>query len=647
MSVRRTSAAPIGEGIGWPEMGATTAEEAGAFTLDSLLRLRRPAEVELSPDGGRVAFTVAPAAKERGKGLETRLWTGDAGGEPAPAGKAGATDALPRFSPDGAQLAFASDRGHPGRMSLRLLGRGELGSVTGSVEEIRWSPDGRRLLVLAADLGSDRAGAQTATKIEEQGTEEDDPKVFRPARYWRRLFLVDAESGETRESGPDGVNVFELDWAGGKVVAVCTDDPSEGAWYDAWLGLIDIGSRTVERVHTAEWQLQCPRISPRGRVAWIEGFASDRATVTGTAHVLGVGAVAPELDLTWIEFAGEEALWYAGWRRSGSTFGRLGLDGSAEELHGGDLLIGGRFQPRVSPSGDGARFAAVLETAEAPPEVVLFEDGATTSVTSLNAELEPGLRTADWRAYTWESFDGLEIEGLLALPRDRGDGPLPLVVLVHGGPTGTWSWMVMPLPVLLAQAGYAVFLPNPRGSVGRGQEFARANLGDMGGADLQDLLAGVDALVRDGIADDERVAITGGSYGGFMSAWAVTQTDRFAAAIPLAVVADWLSFHLTTNIGRWDRLHMDADPFDPAGEYPRRSPVYHGRNCRTPTLILHGEDDLCTPLSQAAELYNALVEAGCETELVVYPREGHGWLEREHQIDAWQRTRDWLARHLR
>jgi dipeptidyl aminopeptidase/acylaminoacyl peptidase len=627
-------------------MRATTAHERGALTFEVFLRLRRPLEVELSPDGRRVAFTVSPVAAERGKGLEARLWIGDVDGEPAPVGEAGATEGLPRFSPDGAQLAFACDGGHPGRMSLRLHGRGELGSIAGSVEDIRWSPDGRSLLVLAADLGSDRAGAQAATKIQEEGVEEEDPKVFRPAQYWRRLFLVDAESGGTREVTPEGVNVFEFDWAGGKVVAVCTDDPSEGAWYDAWIGLIEIESRTVERVHVPEWQLQCPRVSPQGRVAWIEGFASDRATVTGTVHVLDVGALAPELDVTWLAFADEETLWYAGWRRSGSMFGRLSLDGSAEELYGGDLLIGARFQPRVSPSADGKRFAAVLETAEEPPEVVLFENGTASAVTSLNAELGPRLKKAEWRTYTWESFDGLEIDGLLALPHGRGNGPLPLVVYVHGGPTATWSWSVFSHPLLLAQEGYAVLLANPRGSVGRGQEFARANFGDMGGADLQDILFGVDALVRDGIADDERVAITGGSYGGFMSAWAVTQTDRFAAAIPCAVVTNWLSFHLTTNIGRWDRLYMDADPFDASGEYPKRSPVYHAHNCKTPTLILHGEDDLCTPLTQATEFYNALIETGCETELVAYPREGHGWLEREHQIDSWHRTRDWFARHL-
>jgi dipeptidyl aminopeptidase/acylaminoacyl peptidase len=168
----------------------------------------------------------------------------------------------------------------------------------------------------------------------------------------------------------------------------------------------------------------------------------------------------------------------------------------------------------------------------------------------------------------------------------------------------------------------------------------------MGGGDLKDILAGVDALVRDGIVDDRRVAIAGGSYGGFMASWAVTQTDRFAAAIPCAVVTDWTSFHFTTNIGRFDELFLDGEPCDVKGPYPQRSPVFHARSCTTPTLIVHGEDDLCTPLSQATELYNALVEAGCETELVVYPREGHGWTEREHQIDLWNRIRAWLNKHL-
>jgi dipeptidyl aminopeptidase/acylaminoacyl peptidase len=625
-------------------MAATTAI-TGEVTPELVMELLRPSEVALSSDGSRIAFAVSASFREQGRPIETRLWVGDVGGDLAQ-GEAGS---LPRFSPDGTRLAFASDRGHEGRLSLWVDDR-ELGEIPGSVEDIRWSPDGSRLLVLAADLGADRAGIESATKIAEAGSEAQDPKVFRPGKFWRRLWLVDADTDETRDVTPDGVNVFEVGWAGDKAAAVCTDEPSESAWYDAWLGLIDLDAHTVERVHTPKWQLQAPRISPGGQVAFIEGFSSDRGTLTGTVHMLGTGPIAPELHATWIEFADEETLWVAGWRGAGSFAGRLKLDGSYEELFGGDATVGLRFCPMLAVSADGSRVAATYDSPDEPPEVVLWENGERRTLTSLNAELAPKLANIDWRPYRWPSFDGLEIEGLLALPRNNStNGPLPLVVFVHGGPTGSWPWSFVPsngLVQLLASEGYATLMPNVRGSVGWGPEFAEANLGDMGGGDLQDILTGVDALVRDGIAQDDRVAITGGSYGGFMSCWAVTQTDRFAAAVPMAVVTDWVSFHSTTNIGQFDRLYLQADPYDPQGDYTRRSPVYHAARCRTPTLILHGEDDLCTPLSQAIEFYNALVAAECETELVVYPREGHGWTEREHQLDAWNRMRDWLARYL-
>ena len=626
-------------------MNVTTAT-AAPVTPELVMQLLRPGEVALSADGTRIAAAVAPSFREQGKRIETRLWVGDVDGDLEP----GEPGSIPRFSPDGSRLAYASDKGHEGRLSIWVDGS-ELGEIPGSVEDIQWSPDGAQLLVLAADLGADRAGADTATKVSEAGADPQDPKVFRPAEFWRRLWLVDAATGEARNVTPEHVNVFEFGWAGGLVAAICTDDPSESAWYDAWIGLIDIDQRAVDRAHVPRWQLQAPRISPQGRVAWIEGFSSDRGVATGAVHVLGQGPIAPELHATWIAFADEDTLWVAGWRDNGSFGGRLSLDGSGsyEELAGGRATFGPRYAPALAVSADGSRAAAAYESADEPPEVVLWENGERRTLTSLNAEGAPQVASIQWQAHRWTSFDGLEIEGLLALPRDRGNGPLPLVVDVHGGPTGCWFWAFAPaygLPNLLASAGYAVLMPNVRGSTGRGPEFAEANLGDMGGGDLQDILTGIDALVRDGIVDDKRVAITGGSYGGFMACWAVTQTDRFAAAMPMAVVTDWVSFHTTTNIGQFDKLFLQADPFDPDGDYTKRSPVYHAAKCKTPTLILHGEDDLCTPLPQAVEFYKALVEAGCETELVVYPREGHGWSEREHQIDAWNRIRDWLARHV-
>ena len=617
---------------------------AEKLTPELALQLKRFADVTLSPDGQRIAFAVSASYREKGKAIESRLWSGDVDGEL----HEGALGSLPRFSPDGSRLAYASDAGHDGRLSVWVDGD-ELGEIPGSVEDLRWSPDGLQLLVLAADIGSDMAGAASAKKIEEAGAAEQDPKVRRPAQFWRRLWLVDASSGETRDVSPEGTNVFEFDWAGGKAVAVCTDEPSESAWYDAWVGLVDLEARTVERVHTPKWQLQAPAISAGGQVAWVEGFSSDRGTLTGAVHVLGSGPVAPELHASWVEFADDMTLLVAGWREAGSFAGRLDLDGSYLELVGGDLTLGNRYAPRFSSSADGSRIATPIESPDEPVEVVLVEHGERRALTSLNAALKEPLATVEWRDYRWTSFDGLEIQGLLALPRERGDVPLPLVVDVHGGPTGSWTWQFAPaagFPQLYASEGVATLLPNVRGSVGWGPEFAEANLGDMGGGDLQDILTGIDALVRDGIVDGDRVAISGGSYGGFMSCWAVTQSDRFACALPFAVVTDWVSFHFTTNIGQFDRLYLQADPLDPEGEYTKRSPLYHAAKCKTPTLIVHGEDDLCTPLGQAVEFYNALVEAGCETELVILPREGHGWTERQHHTDVWNRVREWISRYL-
>jgi len=354
-------------------------------------------------------------------------------------------------------------------------------------------------------------------------------------------------------------------------------------------------------------------------------------------------------DVAFLQRRDERSFWFAAWRGMGTVCGRLSLDGEVEEIWSGEATIGARFQPRVAADERGTVLAAVFDSADGPPEVAVLEDGGWRAISTLNSDAPDPTEAGAWETWTWTAADGLEIEGLLLRPRGA-DGPLPLVVLVHGGPTGCWGHAFTPAGAtgpLLAQEGYAVFLPNPRGSAGRGQDFARANLGDMGGGDLQDILAGVESLVEEGIVDTDRVGITGGSYGGFMSAWAVTQTDRFRASIPLASVTDWRSFHHTTNIGRFDALFLDADPFEVGGEYDARSPVVQAHKCKTPTLLLHGEVDLCVPVSQAQEMYQALVEAGCETELVVYPREGHGLYEREHVLDSWGRMKEWFARHLR
>ena len=624
--------------------------------LEQFLELRRPGTVAVSPDGERIAFSVSAICADRGKRPESHIWTIEADGTCRPATGGSGIDTIPAWSNDGT-LAFASDRDHPGRMSVYLLGPGPgearpVGDIAGSVEDLIWSPDERRLLVLAADLGADRAGIQAATKIQEEGGREEDPKVKRPFESWRRLYTVDVETGATEEVGPEGVHVFEVDWDGVRAVAICADEPTESAWYNAYVALLDFGRRTADRLYEPEWQIQCPRLAGES-VCFVEGFCSDRGVLAGEVKVVDLDRrevrhlPVENTDVSFMTLRDGDRLWFAGMRGMGSVCGSLSLAGQVEELWAGDAVLGARFQPFVAASGD--RLVSVFESPERAPEVVAFEDGDWRPLSGLNDEIPDPLEVGGWEARTWSASDGLEIEGLLLVPR-QGEQPYPLVVFVHGGPTGAWSWGFLPagaVGALLAQEGYAVLLPNPRGSAGRGQEFARANLGDMGGGDLQDILAGVEALVEDGLVDTDRVGVIGGSYGGFMASWAVTQTDRFAASIPMAAVTDWRSFHLTTNIGRFDELFLDADPYEVGGEYDARSPVVQAKGSKTPTLMVHGEEDLCVPVSQAQEMYQALIEAGCETELVLYPREGHGYIERDHQLDLWERVRDWFARHLR
>jgi dipeptidyl aminopeptidase/acylaminoacyl peptidase len=201
-------------------------------------------------------------------------------------------------------------------------------------------------------------------------------------------------------------------------------------------------------------------------------------------------------------------------------------------------------------------------------------------------------------------------------------------------------------PLLVSQ-GYAVLNPNPRGSSGRGQEFARHVFGDMGGADTHDFLSGIDALVERGVADPDSIAVMGGSYGGYMAAWLVTQDSRFAAAIPISPVTDWYSQHFTSNIPFFDALFLDGDPEAPGDNFHARSPVAHASKVRSPCLNIAGALDRCTPPGQAEEFHRALLEHGVESQLLIYPQEGHGVRAFPAVIDVCTRILDFLGAHLR
>lgn len=321
-----------------------------------------------------------------------------------------------------------------------------------------------------------------------------------------------------------------------------------------------------------------------------------------------------------------------------------------------DFVIGERFGPRFSATPDLRAIAVTHCTHHHPYDVwsgeLSGEDSAISGIqwrrlTRLNPIAEETLALAPTERLRYESVDGWQIDALFTAPLHAQEHTRPpLVVHVHGGPSTAYVESWGGWTQVLAAAGFAVLEANIRGSQGRGTAFSDAVLGDMGGKDFQDLMCGVDYLIGRGLVDGSRVGIMGWSYGGFMTAWAVTQTHRFKAAMMGAGICDYHSFHAQTNIPDWDTRFIGADMLEHPEVYRERSAITYAAHVTTPTLILHGEKDECVPVNQAYAFHRALKERGVPTELVIYPREGHGPKEKDHLRDLEERLVRWFKQYV-
>lgn len=628
-------------------------------------RIDDGADVEISPDGRYVAFTGTLKAGSDGP-ASTRVWAAEVASATMQVLTTGPhNDRLPKYSPDGRYLAFLSDRAAVGRFQLCLLdvSSGVLRStpaVSGRVEYLQWASDGRRILLGVAGHGTDVAGVEGAVSSKEQmqGAPAWAPTVLpsADAGRWRRPWIYDVLSGEMQRVDHLG-NCWESTWCGpNALAAVVSSRPDEGDWYRAQLALIDLSNGQITTLFAPQCQLGKPCTSPSGRhVAVVTGLCSDRGVIAGELHIIetssGAAVRAPtaDIDVTFAQWRSDSRLLLAG-HRGLQTVVALYDRTSATllELWSSTEITTGGVYASVCGFGDNGDCALIGEGFVRPPELALIRSGRYQRLISLGGN-EPPFATAVEHV-AWQARDGQYIQGWL-LRRRRGENrPAACVMHVHGGPVWHWrpTWLGRrALPTLkLLQQGYAIFLPNPRGSSGRGQTFAREVVGDVGGADAHDCLSGLDHLVARGWADPTRLGVMGTSYGGFMTCWLITQDQRFAAAVAIAPITNHVTQRLISNIPSFCDLFLVEDYRNVNGKYFTRSPLMHAHRARTPTLNICGALDRCTPAEEAMQFHAALVENAVPSMLVIYPQEGHGVRNFPATIDYTARLVRWFEQHM-
>jgi dipeptidyl aminopeptidase/acylaminoacyl peptidase len=625
--------------------------------------------VAISPDGQQVAF-CGLRYRALGDTPNARLAFLDrsSGATNIVGGDGPYTDDSPCYSPDGRTLAFRSDRERPGNFQLHLI---EVASgtvcaaphVEGWVEYLEYSPDGRNILLGVAGHGADIASAQGATSTRRAPNEHPAwmPQVKGVDEDYRRrsVWIYELASGQIRKVSPPQLNIWESAWCGNEaMVAVATTDCFEDVWFESEVFHFTLAGGEPRRLYKPKSQIGRLSCSPDGfRAAFVEAVASDRGMCAGELRIADIldGSVrkieSGNIDVTHTAWRDSKKLLIAGIRDIESVVAEIDTAaGTCLDLWKCRELYphNGRYPWAAAATHSDVVVMMATGHLQAP-RILLVTDQEQTTLVDFSHEGTAALvrKLRPVEPYRWTAPDGRKIQGWLM--RGSGTRPAPLVMDVHGGPIWRNSQFFLGATahwVMLAERGYALFWPNPRGSTGWGQGFSSLVVGDMCGADTQDLLSGLDQLVADGIADPERIGVTGGSYGGTMTNWLVTQDSRFAAAVPQFPAANWVSRHLTSYFSRWVFTFLDGHYKDLSSKYHSRSPVMFAHQVKTPTLNICGALDQCTPPGQALEFHNALRENGVESMLVTYPQEGHGIRTFPAKIDYSARIVDWFTRHL-
>jgi dipeptidyl aminopeptidase/acylaminoacyl peptidase len=657
---------------------------------EAMHKSKSPTWAAISPDGATVAWTL-----RRPEGTQIHLVPV---ADPAKdtilkvEGREDCASEAPVWSPDGTTLAFTSTCTPPklnqsekaGQEQIFLWTRStgafrQLTHLTGNIDSLAFSPDGKSIGFLFVENATRSAGALAAMKPWSGVIGEDGIEI-------QRVAAVDAATGSWNWISPPKLHVYEFDWSpdSTQLTYIAANPPGENNWWVAKLyvqtvGLIAAcssnqdGSLTVcrtARMPTASMmldpthisgplhglQIAVPRFSPDGsQIAFIGGIMSDQGSTGGDIYTIPAKGGAPtditpnrEASPAWFSWVNADTLGIAEVAKGKSHLFAYDIS-SQRELsqydfsYPGTLRAGG-LSMRISLSADASSLAFIRSSFDTPPEVFAGPLDSMKQITHLNDAVKPVWGKSE--SIEWEN-EGFHVQGWLLYPADYDPArKYPLIVEVHGGPSAAIGSSWGGGGALFSAMNYFVFSPNPRGSYGQGERFTQANVKDFGYGDLRDILKGMDKLEATLPIDTHREGLTGWSYGGFMTMFGVTQTNRFHAAVAGAGISDWKSYYGENSIDQWMLPFFGKTVYDDPAVYAKSSAIEYIKNVKTPTLVLVGDRDGECPAPQSFEFWHALRAEGVKTQLVVYPNEGHGFVDPAHIRDRNERMLNWFATQM-
>lgn len=681
------------------------AQQKRPMAFEDVMAIKNVSDAQVSPDGKWVAYVVTSAdMKENASDADVWL-VSTSGGEPIRLTTSKKNDTQPRWSSDGKSIAFISAREEKPQIFMISPFGGEAEKLTDSksgVQSFQWSPDGTRIAYVAIQ--------EPTPDEEKKQKDKDDAQVVDQNFKFARIWVIDVKTKKATELVRGEFTASDPQWSpdGQSIAFVANPTPKadDGSSSDIWvisassasnavndlqkkvtdLGeslnrLMTDGDRNYFRVMEVRSQItsvqreldqkrglrkliendgpdSAPRWSPDGKqIAYLSRDSKGGEIGQQRLTVISVDGGARREIAQGLEYQPGPAKWSAdgrtiyfnaGVRTTSQLFAVPAAGADAKQLSNISGVIG-----QVSFSRDGSVAAFTKSDAQHPDDVYAVKTqpiGEPMKLTDHNPQVRD-LALGSSEVIRWKSKDGMEIEGVVIYPAGYEPGKrYPTVAFIHGGPSGVWtksfpsSWGNF--GHVWAGKGWVSFYPNVRGSSSYGEKFLLSNVRDWGGGDYQDIQSGLDHLIAKGIADPDKLAQSGWSYGGYMTAWTLTQTNRFKAVMVGAGLTNMFSMYSTNDLQRILEAYFGGEPWNELENYRRASAMTFIKQAKTPTLILHGGSDTRVPPSQAQELYMGLRKNNVPVELVFFPREPHGLQEPRHRLDKMRREYAWFSKYV-